>query len=144
MWLRQVVVRVSTTVGMCVVGLAKLTAGVAVTLRVVSGSAAVTTRPALKANVVAAVPPDTVLELLDSEQGWFWVLLPPDAHGTRRAGWISAGEVEVLTGTPPLTSVDRPRAAGKPRQSDRQLNRAKKNLDKARQDYEKLTGEGSP
>ena len=30
----------------------------------------------------------TILAVLDQDDDWFWVVVPPDAHGTRRAGWI--------------------------------------------------------
>lgn len=38
----------------------------------------------------------TILEALLEEDGWYWVIVPPDAHGTRRAGWIRAAFVEPL------------------------------------------------
>jgi outer membrane protein OmpA-like peptidoglycan-associated protein len=43
---------------------------------------------------VAEVQPGTTLEVLDEDTGWYWVILPPDAHGTRRPGWIRVSDVE--------------------------------------------------
>lgn len=44
--------------------------------------------------VLFEAEPGTILEVLDEEEQWFWVIVPPDAHGTRRAGWIRANLVE--------------------------------------------------
>jgi outer membrane protein OmpA-like peptidoglycan-associated protein len=38
----------------------------------------------------------TTLEVLDEENGWYWVVVPPNAHGTRKAGWIRARDVEPI------------------------------------------------
>ena len=143
MWLQRMVVRVSTVCGLCAFGFVKLAAGAAVTLHVVNGNAAIMSRPALKSEEVSVVAPDAVLEVIGNERGWFWVLLPRDANGTRRAGWIREDEVEVLTGEAPLRSDSAPDAR-KRRQNDRQLKRAKQSLDKAKREYEKLTAAGSP
>jgi outer membrane protein OmpA-like peptidoglycan-associated protein len=48
--------------------------------------------------------PGTILEVLDTlgdryahrETNWYWVLIPPDAHGTRLVGWVSGRDVERL------------------------------------------------
>jgi len=39
---------------------------------------------------------DTVLEVLDKEGSWFWVLITRDNHGTQRAGWVKESDVEFL------------------------------------------------
>jgi outer membrane protein OmpA-like peptidoglycan-associated protein len=44
-------------------------------------------------------PAGTILEVLAQENDWYWVIVPPDAHGTRRAGWVRAGHVEAVTPT---------------------------------------------
>ena len=46
--------------------------------------------------VLAEVQPGTILEVLDQEPGWFWVVTPADARGTRKGGWIRAAEVEAV------------------------------------------------
>jgi len=40
-----------------------------------------------------------VFEVLDKVGDWYWVVLPADSHGTRRAGWITAQSVEIVAGT---------------------------------------------
>ena len=47
-------------------------------------------------DVLLIVDQGTTLEVLDFEKdkGWYWVVLPPDLHGTRRVGWIRASSVE--------------------------------------------------
>ncbi len=52
-------------------------------------------------DVLAIVEPETTLEVLDQENGWYWVVVPPDAHGTRRAGWINSRLVEPVTTVSP-------------------------------------------
>jgi outer membrane protein OmpA-like peptidoglycan-associated protein len=60
--------------------------------------------PSVKSDVIATVEPGTSLESLGKEDGWYWVITPRDATGTRRAGWIAARDVEVATdGTASLT-----------------------------------------
>lgn len=44
--------------------------------------------------VLAEVPAGTILDVLDKEKDWFWVITPRNAHGTRKGGWIRAFEVE--------------------------------------------------
>jgi outer membrane protein OmpA-like peptidoglycan-associated protein len=45
-------------------------------------------------DVLVVVDAGTTLDVLDEERGWYWVVAPPDAHGTRRAGWIRVSQVE--------------------------------------------------
>ncbi len=44
--------------------------------------------------------PGTILDVLDQERDWYWVVAPPDAHGTRRAGWIRVNQVEAIFSRP--------------------------------------------
>src|SRR5438445_6283894 len=64
-------------------------------LRVVRESAAVRRRPALLSDVVQKVNGGTMLEAIDLEDGWYWVVLPADEHGTRYPGWIREHDVEI-------------------------------------------------
>lgn len=48
-------------------------------------------------DVLLEVGPGTTFAVLDKEEDWFWVMLPPDAHGTRRSGWIHARDVEPVS-----------------------------------------------
>jgi outer membrane protein OmpA-like peptidoglycan-associated protein len=47
-------------------------------------------------DLLMRVEAGTTLEVLDEENGWYWVIVPPTAHGTRKAGWISARDVEPI------------------------------------------------
>jgi outer membrane protein OmpA-like peptidoglycan-associated protein len=60
-------------------------------------------------DVLVMVNPGVILDVLDEENGWYWVVAPPDAHGTRRAGWIRRNLVEAVASRPPRP---RPPAAG--------------------------------
>src|SRR5688572_29233353 len=51
-------------------------------------------------DVLVMVDPGTTLDVLDQERGWYWVVAPRDAHGTRRAGWIRADQVEPVATRP--------------------------------------------
>jgi hypothetical protein len=54
-----------------------------------------------EADVILRADQGTVLEVLDfDEKGWYWVILPPDLHGTRKAGWIRASSVEPYVAPP--------------------------------------------
>ena len=55
------------------------------------------------------VEPGTTLEVLERDTDWFWVIVPRDVHGTRRAGWIRASYVEPVV----------PRAATSPEDGSR-------------------------
>ena len=48
--------------------------------------------------------PGTTLEVLEKEKDWFWVIVPRDVHGTRRAGWIRASYVEPVVPRAATTS----------------------------------------
>ena len=47
-------------------------------------------------DVILVVDQGTTLEVIDfdREKASYWVVLPPDVHGTRRVGWIRASSVE--------------------------------------------------
>ena len=45
-------------------------------------------------DVLVVVEPGTMLDVLDKDGDWYWVVTPRDVHGTRRAGWIAARLVE--------------------------------------------------
>jgi len=65
------------------------------TVRVVAEDARVTARPSARSEVMAALAPGAILEVLDREGDWYWVLLHPGAHGTREAGWIRREVIEL-------------------------------------------------
>jgi outer membrane protein OmpA-like peptidoglycan-associated protein len=77
-------------------------------VRVVTDSARILRwlRPADE--VLVKVNQGTTLEVLDQESDWYWVVLPPSAHGTRKVGWIRAFNVEPFT-PPPATPKTDPR-----------------------------------
>lgn len=47
-------------------------------------------------DVILVVGRGTTLEVLDfdRDENSYWVILPPDLHGTRKVGWIRASSVE--------------------------------------------------
>jgi hypothetical protein len=123
-------------------------------VRVVNEGAVIMTRPSARAEVLAATPAQTVLETLDKMGTWYWVLLNRDGNGTRRAGWIREGDVEIESATgllPPVAdasadvpvSAEHPIAevkAAKPNKKDEAaFKKAERELEKALRDFEKLT-----
>ncbi len=65
-------------------------------IRVKVGPANVYQRPETGADVLAVVPEGTILEVLKRDGDWYWVMLPRDAYGTRRGGYIAAYLVEPI------------------------------------------------
>jgi hypothetical protein len=63
-------------------------------VRVATDDARIMSRPSLKSEVMATPANGTVLETLDREGDWFWVLIGRDSHGTQRVGWIRQAELE--------------------------------------------------
>ncbi len=63
-------------------------------------------------DVLVTVDAGTMLPVLDEERGWYWVVAPPDAHGTRRAGWIRTDQVEAVVTRPAAAALRTPAAAG--------------------------------
>jgi len=53
-------------------------------------------------DVILIVDPGTTLEVLDfdRDENSYWVILPPDLHGTRKVGWIRASSVEPYVASP--------------------------------------------
>ena len=52
--------------------------------------------------VILVVDRGTTLEVIDfdREKDWYWVVLPPDLHGTRKVGWVRGSSVEPYMATP--------------------------------------------
>ena len=70
-------------------------------LKVVGESATIRMRPALLSEVVKKVDAGTMLEAIDREDDWYWVILSADDHGTRYPGWVRAHDVEVVAAGEP-------------------------------------------
>src|SRR5206468_839993 len=71
------------------------------TLKVVSDSAAIHVRPAVLSETVKKADAGTMLEAIDREDDWYWVILPADEHGTRYPGWVRAHDVEIVAAGEP-------------------------------------------
>jgi hypothetical protein len=63
-------------------------------IRIGSPSTQVMSRSTARSEVLMTATNGAGFDALAREGDWFWVLLPADAYGTRRAGWIYAGDVE--------------------------------------------------
>jgi outer membrane protein OmpA-like peptidoglycan-associated protein len=68
-------------------------------------------------DVLMRVETGTTLEVLDEENGWYWVIMPPTAHGTRMAGWIRTRDVEPIV-TPRAPRAGAPESAASANTSD--------------------------
>ncbi|HET7216936.1 MAG TPA: OmpA family protein, partial [Vicinamibacterales bacterium] len=82
-------------------------------VRVITGSARILRwlRPAN--DVLLTVNQGTTLEVLDQDADWYWVVVPPNAHGTRKVGWIRASNVEPFV-PPPVMPKEDPRREAEP------------------------------
>lgn len=69
-------------------------------VRVVNTTPIVRWYPRLPSDVLTTVEPGMTLEVIGQEQEWYWVVTPRDAHGSRRGGWIAAGDVEAFEEEP--------------------------------------------
>jgi outer membrane protein OmpA-like peptidoglycan-associated protein len=71
-------------------------------VRVIIDSARVTRWLRPQTDVILSVDQGTTLEVIDfdQEQGAYWVVLPPDLHGSRNVGWIRASAVEPFVPPP--------------------------------------------
>ena len=75
--------------------------------------------------VLREVETGTTLDVLERDMDWFWVIAPPDIHGTRKPGWIRASHVEPVVAraaamTPvPDHSAERAGPAGVPPAEDK-------------------------
>jgi hypothetical protein len=115
------------------------------TLRVVVDSATVRVRPALLSDVVAKAQEGTLLEALDLEDGWYWVVMARDENGTRYPGWIREHDVEIVAAGDPSAvlrhfseAVEQAKAREEAEAAEQEarLEQAKERLDEARREYD--------
>ncbi len=84
-------------------------------LRVKIGPANIYERPRTSSDVIMVAPEGTVLDVLSREDTWYWVLLPADGNGLRRAGYIAVYLVELIAPKgPDVTPRTGPALATKP------------------------------
>lgn len=110
------------------------------TVRIEKPDAVVRARPSVKSDVVAPAPVGTVLALLDREDDWLWVLLPPDVNGTRRPGFVRTSDLQVPTAD---EASPRPDKAGSGKKDTDEGRRAKpQQADEARRLKQEQAEEG--
>jgi SH3 domain-containing protein len=113
------------------------------TVRVVADDAAVKIRPNSRSEVMASLASGTILEVLDREGDWYWVLLHPSAHGTREAGWIRREAIELAqagrngASMLPPTSRELAERRKAERAEQKAQEEARKAEEKAKKDAEK-------
>jgi uncharacterized protein YgiM (DUF1202 family) len=84
----------------------------------------VRSRPSLKSDIVSPAPAGTVLAVMDREESWLWVLLPPDTNGTRHPGWIRSSDLGAPGDEPPAPDPKAEKEAKKKAaEEDRQLQK---------------------
>jgi len=66
-------------------------------LRVKIGPANVYERPRTSSEVIMVAQEGTIFDVLNREDTWYWVLLPPDGNGLRRGGYIAIYLVELVS-----------------------------------------------
>jgi uncharacterized protein YgiM (DUF1202 family) len=109
-------------------------------VRVATETTTVMSRPAVQSEVLMVVSSESVLDTMDREGDWYWVLLKPDENGTRFTGWVQARDVDVVTsGRFDRAEADKAPVETRPAEDSRQVRKAKRKLERARREYEKLT-----
>ena len=121
------------------------------TLKVVGDSASIHVRPALLSEVVKKVDAGTVLEAIDREDDWYWVILPEDEHGTRLPGWVRTGNVEITEPGDPRAVLKhfseaveqaKQRMDAQAAEDAARLERARQKLEEAREAYDTVVKSG--
>jgi hypothetical protein len=121
------------------------------TLKVVSDSAGIHVRPALLSETLKKVTSGTMLETIDREDDWYWVILPADEHGTRYPGWVRASEVEIVAAGDPRAvlhhfteAVEQAKARldAQAAEDAARLERARQKVEEAREAYDTLVKNG--
>jgi hypothetical protein len=117
-------------------------------LRVIQDTAPVRTRPTFFSEIVKTAGKGTMLDVVDMQDDWYWVILPADENGTRYPGWIRRHDVEIVSfGDASSTlrhlseSVEeaKQRDAAQAAEEQARLDQAKEKLEEARREYEALT-----
>ena len=74
------------------------------------------------------------------------MLLPPDQNGTRHAGWVLipqvAGQTTAKPEAPPAKKTKKDKQSQASTQDDQRVAKAKRELDQAREQYEKAVRHG--
>jgi outer membrane protein OmpA-like peptidoglycan-associated protein len=65
-------------------------------VRVVNASPLRRWFPNPESDVLMVAQPGTLLEVLDQESGWYWIVAPRDAFGTAKSGWVRVKDVEAV------------------------------------------------
>jgi opacity protein-like surface antigen len=68
-------------------------------VRIASGPAVVT-EWRMAGETVATLPAGTSVEVLGRDDGYYWIVLPPDENGVRRSGWLNARLVATAADAP--------------------------------------------
>lgn len=118
-------------------------------VRVTRETASVRLRPDAKADLLKAAPQGTLLEAMDRQDDWYWVMMAPDENGSRLPGWISASDVDLVEegdaamvlrqfseAIQAAKQRDQAAAAKEAAAAQARLDRARARLEKARQDYD--------
>jgi hypothetical protein len=122
-------------------------------VRIAKEKALVLERPDPRSATLQELPADTVLEILDRQNGWYWVLLPRDENGTAAIGWVRSRDVEVVSNADPrhgLKALSEPEppdpdAEREAAKTEARIERARQDLERARDEYDALNAEpGTP
>ena len=93
---------VAALIAVCVPATAAAQAQMPAHVRVLASSARIMRWLGPQDDVILVVEQGTTLEVLDFDRqdDSYWVVLPPDLHGTRKVGWIRASSVERYVAAP--------------------------------------------
>ena len=93
---------VGALIAVCIPGTSAAQAQIPSHVRVLTKSERIMRWLGPQRDVILLVDQGTTLEVLDfdREADSYWVILPPDLHGTRKVGWIRASSVEPYVASP--------------------------------------------
>lgn len=99
---RLMSIGVLVAIAVCVPGTLAAQGKIPSHVRVVTTSERVLRWLGPQRDVILVVDQGTILEVLDfdRDEESYWVILPPDLHGTRKVGWIKASGVEPHVAAP--------------------------------------------
>jgi hypothetical protein len=131
-------------------------AQVPTSVRVISRGAQILSRPAADAQIVFTAVMGTTLDVLDADQGWYWVSVPADRSDGRRRGWIRTRDVGPVNAAddsqvvrdsnqkidqpqqqpPAMRNRPRATAVSSPRHSEDSVERARQLLERRQEEYQ--------
>jgi peptidoglycan-associated lipoprotein len=111
-------------IAVCIPATAAAQAQIPARVRVMTKSERIMRWLGPQTDVILIVDQGTTLDVIDfdQEKDWYWVVLPPDLHGSRKVGWIRASSIEPYVA--PGSRVAAPASPGEAQRDEAQQAQA--------------------